>query len=148
MGNIAPAEYIEKLFQRGRTNRIRLIKYNKQGDECKFNSGYEEHIYVKPIVSQDLWNKIKGAIKGNKIYEAMQIEEFNEIDYNNMKIELRVGKYKKTININNLDSVSVVEQLGEKVKGIDGHADSKLLLPKFFDCINSYYSNINFTIKE
>lgn len=127
MRAIAPKEYIDRYFQKGTLNKIRMIRYEIPQDESNrlgINYGVkhtkEERIIYKPVGFMERKNKeIKEWFAGQRSYtEIIEIEGF---EYDDLKLEFSLENTNKTFNLRDLNSLVVNEDITKKVKQIGGH---------------------------
>src|SRR3712207_6903077 len=53
----------------------------------------------------------------------------SDFEYDNIKLDFKLGRKNKTINLSNIDKVIVNEDITDLVKLIDGHPTEESILP-------------------
>ena len=124
---IAPKEYIDRYFNNGVLNKIRMIRYEIPEDESnklEINYGVkqtkEERIIHKPLgVMERKKKKFQEWFAGQRSYtNIIEIEGF---DYDDLKLEFSLGGTNKTFNLRDMNSLVVNEDITKQVKQSGGH---------------------------
>lgn len=134
MGTIAPVEYIERYLRDGFLKEIKMIKYGIPNDVSERNgiskkpedNAYEERIIHNPLGFLDKGaDKIRETLRSQRIYTS--IVEIPDFDYDVLKFNFTKGKTNKTINMTNIDSIVIVEDITETAGVNKGHPSYLIL---------------------
>ena len=68
-------------------------------------------------------SRIKGYLAGSN-----RIFEFENKEYSDVKVNVDVGGRVRTIGLNNIENISVIESLPDDLKNIDGDIDTSRLV--------------------
>lgn len=132
---VAPKEYIDRYFEKGILQKIRMIRYEipeDQSNRIGINYGVkqtkEERIIHKPLGFMERRKKdFQEVLSGQRSYaELIEIEGF---DYDDLKLEFTLGETSKTFNLKDLDSLVVSEDITKQVKQEGGHPVYESLKP-------------------
>lgn len=118
-GNIAPSIFAEKVLEKNRINKIILTKNNKSIDDSDdqfLGYGTETRILSRIKLSNDFLNKIK-----NYVTKRSCLFEYDDIDYDLLKVEVELGGRKRTLNLNNIENLSIIEPLNNDLLMPDGY---------------------------
>lgn len=145
IGNIAPRTYVTRFLNEGILQRIRFLRYDIPQDRseqlCINNGvdsdGYEEYIIHKPIgflgrKRMELDQFLRGQRLVNNIIE---IEDF---EYDNIKLDFKLGRRNKTINLKNIDNIIINEDITDLVDLLEGHPTKESIKPILLDTIFDY----------
>ena len=120
-------EYIDRYFNNGVLNKIRMIRYEIPEDESnklEINYGVkqtkEERIIHKPLgFMERKKKKFQEWFAGQRSYtNIIEIEGF---DYDDLKLEFSLGGTNKTFNLRDMNSLVVNEDITKQVKQSGGH---------------------------
>lgn len=123
-GPLYPIEYVKRIMDRGKLEKIRLIRYEVPEETVNrlgVNNGVklrEEHIIINPVgFVKNKRDKIIECLRGQRA--STNIIELPEFNYDVLKFEFSMNKKKKTIDLNNLSELKINEDITEQVR-IDG----------------------------
>lgn len=145
-GNIAPETYIEKLTENAYLDKLICVKNNvsiDSSDNLENGGAYgqETRIYSKLFNSKSLWGNIKEFIK--KFSKNRHVLfEFEDIKYDKAKIVVEQNGYKRTINLHNIENLSIIEPLDSDIQLADGSIDEFRLLTSLHDLASFYIDNL------
>lgn len=125
MGTMVPETYLERYIQ-GDINSISLIKWAANKDEADninsiCNSDSVQMVINKPKIQKTFKEKINKFIKGTISLNG--IIEIPNFEYDNIKIETKVGKTTKIIDLGNVDKLVFKENIDDQVQTIEGHPE-------------------------
>ncbi|EQB3099723.1 hypothetical protein [Clostridium botulinum] len=132
---ITPITYVDKYLRHGILQKIRFIRYNVPHDTLRqlgMNNGteqvYDEYIIHKPLGFLDERRlTIRECILGqSSINNVIEIDGF---EYENIKLEFKFGGKNKTINLSNIENISVNEDITNKVTLENGHPTKQSITP-------------------
>lgn len=145
---IAPKLFIERVLKKNKLNRISLIKNYKSKDKAdNIAKGYGTEIreLCNLDLSENQFNKLIESIK----YASegkYNLFEFEQTNYHNAKIQVKIGNHVKTINVHNLDRLSIIEDIPDEIKGLDGNPDKNKLIEYIEKTILDYLSEMVLTV--
>lgn len=131
INSLAPKKVIENYLEKGSIKKMRLIKYNLPDDITDWQSQdrFEDECYMEVSINAKKQKNINyyknGILKliNREIEndELVEIEGFN-FDYDEVKVELKVGKKRRTINLTDTTQVRGKFDVTEQVNIMDsGH---------------------------
>ena len=144
LGNIMPREYVERYLVKGFLKELRMIKYSISRDVSERNGikdndekCYEERIIHSPLGFLDKGaEKIREVMRGQRaLCDVVEIPGFN---YDCIKLNFRLGKSAKTINLGNLDCLVVTEDITEQAGVKKGHPDIETLKNEMEETAKGY----------
>ena len=147
---IAPKLFIERVLKKNKLNKISLIKNYKSNDKAdNLYKGYGTEVRVLGNLefSESQFDKLMESIKyasGGR-YNPF---EFEHIPYHNAKIQVKIGEHVKTINVHNIDRLSIIEEIPDDIKSTDGHPDKTKLIDYIKTTIDYYLSEMVLTVGE
>lgn len=127
MGVVVPRVVLNRFFEHGVLKAIRFIQYEIPADEAErlglnnnTNEASKEVIIKKP--TGFLRNKAREFEEwrnGRIAYgDIVQIEDF---EYDELKLDFKLGKTSKTISLNNIDKLQMTEDITDDVTLEGGH---------------------------
>lgn len=137
---IAPELFIKKIITRDNIKKIQMIRNEKSSDTADLifqGYGKETRVLSNLRFTQSLWE----AFLNKMVYcskSRFNLFEFEGQDYDNLKVVIKIGENNRTINLHNLDNLSIIENLPDEIKDIDGHPKIELLLAYFLNVTNEY----------
>lgn len=141
--NISPEQYLEEVFKHSRTNKIifsRNVLSEDVADGIQISKGRIETAYINPVMNEKLKQKIFRVLKGTGINKY---SEFSEMNYDKVKINVQNGDNTRTIDIMNIENMSLIEAIPNEVRDtLTGHAKEKELLDHFCNKVDEYIDNI------
>lgn len=147
---IAPKLFIEKVLKKNKLNKISLIKNYKSNDKSdNISKGYGTE--VRELSNLDLSeNQFTNLLESIKYASGgkYNLFEFERIHYHNAKIQVKIGEHVKTINVHNIDKLSIIEEIPDDIKSIDGHPDKDKLIDYVKNTIDDYLSEMVLTVGE
>lgn len=139
-----PREYVERYLVKGFLKELRMIKYSISRDVSERNGikdndekCYEERIIHSPLGFLDKGaEKIREVMRGQRaLCDVVEIPGFN---YDCIKLNFRLGKSAKTINLGNLDCLVVTEDITEQAGVKKGHPDIETLKNEMEETAKGY----------
>ena len=139
-GNICPQVFLKKLIEYDGISKIiytRNIVSDDKSDIESIGYGKEQRI-IANFRNRDKWKeKIFSYFNGsNGIYE------FDNIDYTGLKMVTSIYGRERTINIHNIDRLSIIEGIPEEVKDKKGSIDDEKLKEHFIKVTGEYLENM------
>ena len=137
-------------MKKNKLNKISLIKNYKSNDKAdNLSKGYGTEVRV--LSNLDLSeNQFANLMKSIKYASGgkYNLFEFEHIPYHNAKIQVNIGEHVKTINVHNIDRLSIIEEIPDDIKSINGHPDKNKLIDYVKNTIEDYLSEMVLTIGE
>lgn len=132
---IAPKAYIDRYFNNGVLQKIRLIRYeipedvsNRIGINYGVKQTKEERIIHKPLGFLEMnQKKFQEWRTGQRSYT--EIVEVDGYEYDDLKLEFKLGNTNKTFNLRDMDSLVVNEDITSEVTQAGGHPVFTSLTP-------------------
>lgn len=126
VGNISPEIFVETVLKSENIKQIRFIKNNistDSADSLPFSYGREQRIIERIRFSKSFMDKLKGYLSGaNKVFE------FENKDYDDVKVNINMGGRERIIGLNNIQNVSIIESLPDDLKDSEGDVDKGRLV--------------------
>lgn len=152
MRAILPKEYMDRYFEHGILEKIRMIRYeipedisNRMGINYGVKQTKEERIIHKPLGFMENNKKaIKEWMSGQKSFT--QIIEIDGYQYDDLKLEIKLGKTVKTFNLGNLQRMVVSEDITSEVMLAGGHPVFSSLKSKMKDVSKEYLEGMGLII--
>lgn len=105
--------FIEKLVEYGRMYKITLVKNRVSPDSIDnifINSGREERSYIKPQLKPAWFEKFLQLIESKS-----EIYEIEDVCYDDIKIQFKLGDNYRTVGLRHIDKFSVVEDIPDSI---------------------------------
>lgn len=139
-GNICPQVFVKKLLDNNGLIKIIYTRNNVSNDKADTETmgyGKEERI-ITGFSNVKKWKeKISGYFNGtNRIYE------FEEIDYSGVKFVTSIYGRTRTININNINKLSIIEGIPAEVANSFGDIDDQKLKEHFIEVTKEYLEHM------
>lgn len=139
-GNICPEVFVKKLLDNDGLMKIIYTRNNVSNDKADLeNLGYgkEERIITK-FSNISKWKEmISSYLNGkNRIYE------FEDKDYSGVRFVTNIYGRPRTINVNNIKNLSIIEHIPEEVINVWGDIDDKKLKEHFIKVTNEYLEHM------
>ncbi len=120
-GQLVPRAYLFKIFEKGRLERIRLIRYEipeDVSDRYGINYGVkqtrEERIICRPVgFIERKKQEISEWMAGQR--SCTNIVELEDFEYDDMKLEFKLGRTNKTISLADTSGLRVNEDITDAV---------------------------------
>lgn len=117
--NLAPDFYLKKLFESGVIQHIKIARNSISSDNSDrlYTAGYgrEERILTPFKITRKLKHQLMHISKSKYSFFT-----FDNNDYHDVKMVVKIGDRVRTINLHALDELSVEEALPDELLGADG----------------------------
>ena len=146
---IASKLFLERMLKKDNISKIIMTKNHKSGDSTDnlyLGYGVETRVIGNLTFDDNMWKKIKSKID----YFAQgkyNLFEFDKVNYDGLKLNIEIGGRLRTINMNNIDNLSLIEGIPDEIQDIDGHPKKELLLEYFEKVANEYLQEMVLQIK-
>lgn len=139
-GNICPQVFVKKLLDNDGLMKIIYTRNNVLNDKADTETmgyGKEERI-IAGFSNVKKWRKmISGYFNGtNRVYE------FENIDYSGVKFITSIYGRTRTININNINNLSIIEGILDEVTNSFGDIDDQKLKEHFIKVTKEYLEHM------
>lgn len=139
-GNICPQVFVKKLLDNDGLKKIIYTRNNVSNDKADTESmgyGKEERI-ITGFSNVKKWKeKISGYFNGTS-----RIYEFEDIDYSGVKFVTSIYGRIRTININNINNLSIIEGIPDEVSNSFGDIDDEKLKNYFIEVTKEYLEHM------
>lgn len=137
---IATKLFVDRMIKKEKVNQIIMTKNHKSVDSSdNFAKGYgcETKIISNLTLTEDKWKKLKNNMN---LFSKSKFElfEFEKIEYNQLKVNVKIGNHYRTVNMGNLENLSLIEEIPDYIKMSDGHPDKEKLLSHFETVADDY----------
>ena len=133
-GNIAPSIFVEKLFKNSAIRDLILVKNLVSDDEAdKKGYGKETRTLTKLKWYESLITKLKKFASG-----SCYTYEFEGIQYDQTKLYADIGGRFRTIDLHNIERLSVIEAIPDEYLLADGTVKKQELLKYFKNLAQEY----------
>lgn len=145
---VAPELFIKKMISESSIDRIVMTKNVKSediSDNQGMGYGQETRVLSKLIFGSkwpNMFEKIKFFSKAK-----YNLFEFGGVNYDGLKLIVNVGDRQRTIDMGNLENLSLRENIPEEVKMPNGHPNINRLLNYFHQVGYEYLSEMVLEIK-
>ena len=145
-GNIAPKLYIDKLAKYARLDKLRCINNRVSIDSADNLErggvyGREERVYSKWFNSEEIWSKVKNFIK-DPSHGKNSLFEFDNIAFDGVKVVVNQNGRPRTIDLHNIENLSIIEPLSEEVQLKDGTMITEKLISEMHELAKYYTENL------
>ena len=139
-GNICPEVFVKKLIDNDGLMKIIYTRNNVSNDKADTETmgyGREERI-IAGFSNIKKWKEIiSGYFNGtNRVYE------FEDIDYSGVKFVTSIYGRIRTININNINNLSIIEGIPDEVSNSFGDIDDHKLKEHFIKVTKEYLEHM------
>lgn len=146
---IAPSLFIKKVLKRENIKKISMIKNRKSfdiADNQSIGYGKEVREISNLNFSTSMWEriieKIKYASRGKD-----NLFEFENKEYNNLKVTVELGGRSRIVNVHNLENLSIIESIPDDIKMPNGHPNKEMLIEYFKKIASEYLEEMVLRIR-
>lgn len=130
---IAPDLFIKKVIRRDNIKKLVMVKNMKstdRSDNIGIGYGKEVREIADLNFSEALWDKMFDKIRwvaGSRY----NLFEFENKEYNTLKVVVDIGGRNRKIDLHNLDNLSIIEAIPDEIRMADGHPNRDMLIEYF-----------------
>ena len=141
---IAPDLFVRKVIRKDNIKRLLMIKNVKSNDIAdNIGAGYGSEIreISNLCFNETMWSKIMDKIRfvaGGKY----NLFEFEQKEYDNLKVVVDIGGRNRTINLHNLENLSIIEGIPDDIRMADGHPNLPMLIEYFQKVATEYLTEM------
>lgn len=126
VGNISPEIFVDKVLKSDNIKKISFIRNNvsqDSADSVRFTFGKEQRIIEKIRFTNEFMGRLKAYLAGSN-----RIFEFENKEYEDVKVNVDIGGRPRIIGLNNIENVSVIESLPDDIKNSNGDIQTDRLV--------------------
>lgn len=143
---VVPREFAREMLKKNTISQIELIAYKRPEDETNsleddFEYGTEKIIFGNIRKFNGLIGKISDFLDARR--KLTDIIEVTDFEYDDIKVELKVGTRKRMLDLGKIDKTQIRINLPEEIKDIEGHADVKKLRQEINELYLLYSENVD-----
>ena len=137
---IAPDLFVRKVIRKDNVKKLLMIKNVKSRDLAdNIGIGYGSEIRTLANLRFDdtMWSNIMDKIRyvaGGKY----NLFEFEQKEYDNLKVIVDIGGRNRTIDLHNLENLSIIESIPDDIRMHDGHPKLPKLIDYFQEVASEY----------
>lgn len=141
---ISPSLFVQKILQPEKIKNIVMIKNMKSTDSAdNIHRGYGSEIRTLGHLhfSTSRWSTLLDKMRffaGTRY----SLFEFENIEYDTLKVVVQVGGRDRIINLHNIDNLSIIESIPDEIQMLDGHPNPALLINYLKTVTNEYLSEM------
>lgn len=130
---ISPKLFINKVIRQDNIKKFVMVKNLKSADRSdNLGIGYGKEVreIADLSFSEALWKRMFDKIRwvaGDRDH----LFEFEDKKYDTLKVVVDIGGRQRTIDLHNLDNLSIIEAIPDKIKMADGHPNIEMLIDYF-----------------
>lgn len=145
-GNIATQDYLNKILTNGFINQISYIKNNISTDSIDnliTAAGKEIRTFCTPSITEYL----KRSIISFSTNRQSSVCEISNIQYDDIKFNITLNGKSKTFSLSNIDKMSLVESLPDRINRLSADTDDyRISIENFFiESASDYIQNMIIT---
>ena len=137
---ISPDLFVKKIIRQDNIKKLVMVKNIKSSDNSdNVSKGYGSEIREigNLYFTEKMWSRMMDKIR----YVAggrYNLFEFEQIEYDNLKVVVDIGGRTRKINLHNLENLSIIEAIPDEIKMADGHPNLKMLIEHFTKVATEY----------
>ena len=137
---IAPDLFIRKVLNNDSIKKLIVIKNIQSqdlADNLSWGYGREERVLSNLKIRGRGFNDIIERLhyfvgSGNRVFE------FEEKNYDGVKVVADIGGRTRTIDLNNIENLSIIEGIPDEIRMVDGNPNLEMLIEHFSMVANEY----------
>ena len=147
---IAPDLFVKKIIRKDNIKKLIMIKNVRSGDIAdNVNLGYGSE--VREIAdfhfNEKMWSRLMDQIR-HVAGSRFNLFEFEQTEYDNLKVVVDIGGRNRIINLHNLEHLSIIEAIPDEIKMADGHPNLPMLLEHFTKVAAEYLEEMVLQISQ
>lgn len=137
---ISPDLFVRKIIRQDNIKKLVMVKNIKSSDTSdNVRKGYGSEIREigNLYFTEKMWSRMMDKIR----YVAggrYNLFEFEQIEYDNLKVVVDIGGRTRKINLHDLENLSIIEAIPDEIKMADGHPNLKMLIEHFTKVATEY----------
>lgn len=137
---ISPELFIKKIIRRDTIKKLIMVKNIKSSDSAdNISKGYGSEVRAIGNLrfNETVWSRLMDKFRhvtGGRV----NLFEFEDIEYDNLKVMVDIGGRTRTINLHNLENMSIIEGIPDEIKMADGHPRLPMLIEHFKKVATEY----------
>lgn len=141
---ISPELFINKLMDQYKLSKVQLVKNHKSSDSAdNLSLGYG--VETRELANLSFKRNKLHTIKNNIlrfVNGKTNLFEFEGQYYDNAKFIVKIGDSQRTINLHNLDNLSIIEEVPDSLLKEDGNPDIPKLIDFFINTATEYLKDL------
>lgn len=145
---ISPELFIKKVIKKEGIRKLVMIKNMKSvdvADNCEHGYGKEVREIGDLRFSESSWTRMMAAIHWVAGGKA-NLFEFENQQYDTLKLVVDIGGRTRKIDLHNLDRLSIIEAIPDEIRMADGHPNLDMLIEYFKQVATEYISEMVLSI--
>lgn len=136
---IAPDLFVRKVIRKDNTKKLVMVKNVCSADIADSALGYGKEVReigdlrFTETLWENLYQKIQWVAGGRH-----NLFEFENNSYDTLKVVVDIGGRNRTIDLHNLDNLSIIEAVPDEIRQADGHPDKEMLIEYFKQVASEY----------
>lgn len=132
--------FVKKIIRKDNIKKLVMVKNIKSSDTSdNVRKGYGSEIREigNLYFTEKMWSRMMDKIR----YVAggrYNLFEFEQIEYDNLKVVVDIGGRTRKINLHNLENLSIIEAIPDEIKMADGHPNLTMLIEHFTKVATEY----------
>lgn len=142
VGNISPEIFVETMLKAESIKKLFFIRNNislDAADNMRFTYGKEQRVLEKMRLTEGFISKMRNYLAGNN-----RIFEFENKNYDDVKVCIDMGGRNRIIGLNNIENVSIIETLPDDLKNSEGDINTNRLVSIVCMQTNEYMKRVIF----
>lgn len=142
--------FITKIITKENLNKLIMVKNHisdDKADNLKVGYGVETRIIGKLLYKDTAWDKLLNAIRFCA-QGKHNLFEFENQKFDTLKVNVRIGNTERTIDLHNLENLSIIEGLPDEIRMADGLPNKIKLLTHFQKVADEYLSEMALQINK
>lgn len=141
---ISPDLFIKRVIVPDNIRKITMIRNMKSSDPAdRYFLGYGKEVRTicNFSFSSDKWGRIMEKIR-HAANNKHALFEFEKKEYDGVKLEVNIGGRMRTIDVHNIEYLSIIEALPPEIRQADGHPDIVRLEQYIIETVNYYLEHM------
>ncbi|MBB6218674.1 ribosome-associated translation inhibitor RaiA [Anaerosolibacter carboniphilus] len=150
INSFTPVQYIDHFLDDGVIKSMRFIRYDIPADTAQrlgLNNGvaFDEYVIHHVGRNNDIRDKIKSYVRGR-----VRIRNIAEIDfdYDNVKVEVKIGKRSKVLNLENINKIVISEDVTDRLVLLGGHPTEESMSVVFEENLEEYLTLSGLIVRD
>jgi hypothetical protein len=146
---IAPDLFVKKVIKRENIKKLIMVKNhtsNDTTDNIRVGYGVETRQIANLTFNDTMWEKIMSKIRYCAKGKS-NLFEFESKEYDSLKVNVKIGERERTIDLHNLENLSIIEGIPDEIKMADGHPNKEKLIKHFEKVADEYLIEMVLQIK-
>lgn len=137
---VASSLFIKKVLKQENIKKIIMIKNDKSADladQIALGYGKETRVISNFTLKPNFWNQMISKIKFF-VESKSHMFEFENQSFQQLKVTVKIGERERTLNLNNIENLSIIEYLPDDLQLMNGHPDQEKFIEYMELVVNEY----------